>query len=271
MLQGVSSALEAINDPLRYGEKFVANMAGSIVPRFVSTTAQAVDDKQRLVKDSSVIKSVENSITGGIPGIKGRESLPVRRNALGQPIKTRSAVRTFLDPFKASDDISESSPVVKELTRLNESGYNATPVRIDNTEKIGKVKLTLSAEQASDLQSTIGDNIYDSISNVLNKEWYGKLSDENKSSVISNISNEVKKIETLRFAIKNKMLNEKQTSLALYDIAKSKVNMAYLVNNNIKGENVVPSQRIASEKKKENIGNMPPNASILNYIENNPQ
>jgi hypothetical protein len=77
-LQGLSSAVEAMMDPVHQGPRFVQGLAGSIVPSPVATYAHMKDP---VLRDT---RSMIDRIRSRIPGYSA--DLPPRRNVFGEPI-----------------------------------------------------------------------------------------------------------------------------------------------------------------------------------------
>ena len=108
-LEGVSGLIEAMNDPDRYGEKYLRSMAGTLIPTSVAHVARIQDPTLRDVQ------SVVDQLRSRTPGFSA--SLPARRNIWGDPIVLQGAVGPdWLSPIYSS--IEKNDPVMNEMLRL---------------------------------------------------------------------------------------------------------------------------------------------------------
>jgi endonuclease YncB( thermonuclease family) len=107
-LSGLTSALEAINDPGRNLENFVARTAGSIaVPGFVAQVARTQDPILHEARDW------QNRIRSRVPGLS--DNLPARRDVFGQPITSQGGLGPdIISPIWTSK--AKNDPTVKALT-----------------------------------------------------------------------------------------------------------------------------------------------------------
>lgn len=108
-LKGVSGALNAVNDPARYGETFAENTAGSVVPAVVAAAARGTDPYQR---DPA---GPWERIVSRVPGAS--RSVPPRLNAFGQPMKNNGGVvAQAFDITQARE--AHDTPLLAEMRRL---------------------------------------------------------------------------------------------------------------------------------------------------------
>lgn len=116
-LSGLSSIIEALNDPTRAAEGWAQRLAGSIVPAGVAAGARLEDPYVRQVY------SMMDAIQARTPGLS--DGLPAKRDLWGRPIKYESGIGK---PFDALSPVQTSSakpePIDEELLR-NE--INLTP------------------------------------------------------------------------------------------------------------------------------------------------
>lgn len=125
-------ALNGIYDPVRAGSGFVRRLAGSVVPAGVAEIARVQDPYLREAK------SVVDSIRARIPriealGIEGRQGLPVRRGALGDPLIAQPgsvasrAVQAFTPAYRSTltDD-----PAIRAMSGLG-MGVGSPSVKVD--------------------------------------------------------------------------------------------------------------------------------------------
>jgi len=106
-LSGLTSALEAINDPGRNLENFVARTAGSIaVPGFVAQVARTQDPILHEARDW------QNRIRSRVPGLS--DNLPTRRDIFGKPITSEGGLGPdIISPIWTSK--AKNDPTVKAL------------------------------------------------------------------------------------------------------------------------------------------------------------
>jgi hypothetical protein len=108
-LRGLSDVMNAITDPERYGEKWIASLAGTVVPTGVAQIARTNDPYLR--KANGIIDQIKSRI----PGL--RETLPKQRDVFGQPIKLQGGVGPdILSPVYESSETGDK--VAAELLRL---------------------------------------------------------------------------------------------------------------------------------------------------------
>lgn len=71
-LTGIGSLVEAIEDPGRYGERFLTNIVGGFVPSFVAAGARSIDDNVR--KPETFTQSIQARIPGMSQQVPAMES-----------------------------------------------------------------------------------------------------------------------------------------------------------------------------------------------------
>lgn len=120
-LTGLSDLLEAINDPDRRAENYIARLAGSLIPSNVAAGARLADPVQREMRTSGGDPEVDfanrvlNQWKSRIPGLS--DSLPPRRNLWGEPVMLEGAIGPdIVSPIYQSRD--KKDPVADEITRL---------------------------------------------------------------------------------------------------------------------------------------------------------
>lgn len=120
-LSGLSSVVEALNDPTRYAGSYLERLAGSTVPAVVAGAERAGDPYVREVN------SMTDAIRARLPGAS--DSLPPARTLWGEPRTTASGLGTEVDFFLPPMGQQPSGePIDAEIIRL---GANVTmPSRI---------------------------------------------------------------------------------------------------------------------------------------------
>ncbi len=110
-LSGLSSIIEALNDPQRSAERWAQRLAGSIVPTIGAQAARTMDPYQREVY------SMMDAIRARTPGLS--DTLAPRLSMWGDPVSTESGLGAGYDamiPIATKD--SDAEPIDLELIRL---------------------------------------------------------------------------------------------------------------------------------------------------------
>lgn len=102
--QGLAQVINVAQDPDRYGESYIRNLAGSVVPSIVG---QVASDQDPILRDAQTILE---KIRSRVPGLS--EDVPVRRDISGQPIVREGSFGPAA-MSRVKDD-----PVVRELITL---------------------------------------------------------------------------------------------------------------------------------------------------------
>lgn len=193
-LQGVSGALDAINDPQRYGKNFVRNQAGSVIPTLVNDVATATDQSQREVNNPG------EAIQSRIPGL--REGLMPAQDAFGNDLARKtSAINQLVNPLRPSD--SRNTPLTDELDRLKAAGQFTFPTPIDKKITFDGQKTTLSDEQRHALQDSIGQAVQSAWDQAIISPTYRALPDDQKKQMLDNIASDVTAVQKKQFAAQN--------------------------------------------------------------------
>lgn len=110
-LSGLSSIIEALNDPQRSADSWAQRLAGSIVPAGVAQIERLEDPVVREVY------SMMDAIRARTPGLS--DELPARLDLWGEPVSTESGLGK---PFDALSPVysrgSKNEPIDQELLRL---------------------------------------------------------------------------------------------------------------------------------------------------------
>ena len=94
-LQGISSGLDAVNNPVEFAGRYAANTAAGVIPNIIRSGVRAADPVQRETE------GVVAGLMGGIPGL--REQLPVKIDDEGNPIEAKdNFANQFFNPLKPS-------------------------------------------------------------------------------------------------------------------------------------------------------------------------
>jgi len=145
-LKGMSSALDALNDPERYGKSYIENTASSAIPSVVSALARQVDPTKR--ETNGAVEAVMNRI----PGLK--DNLLPKRDALGN--ETYYEGNQLFSPVRQSG--AKTNIVANEIERLRDMGGDVTLSKPGkNISLVGGAKVELTPEEYNKfLQSSGG-------------------------------------------------------------------------------------------------------------------
>jgi hypothetical protein len=205
-LRGMSEAIKAMDDPDRYGNRYIQNYARSLVPSAVAQLERTISPELEAVYDyTSAIKS-------RIPGLS--KDLPPRRDLWGDVISTQigtgkrswgEIAYSTLSPIYISE--GKNSPIDKEMTRLKMGVSKPT-----RKQKILGAPLKLSPEMYDDfivLMNKVdlaGKNLKETLNEFIKSPAYKRLSDDAKQDKIRNIFYMAKKAGKARLIEKYPIL-----------------------------------------------------------------
>lgn len=202
-LRGVSSAIEAIEDPQRYGAQWIQGYARSTVPAIVAQAERTISPEMEAVY------SLSDAIRARIPGLS--KDLPPRRDFWANPISSAiggkrgwlEAATSAVNPFYISQH--KESPIDKELLRIGLP--LSKPQRVQTFEGVQVELYPFEYDQfiVSMNEIKLGStnmNLKDSLDYLVTKDQnYQTYDDGLKEIVIRHKVNEAKqlaKIELLR-------------------------------------------------------------------------
>lgn len=175
-LTGIKNFVEGATDIKSGGVNYINNLIASFIPTIVSDVARSKDPLERQ-SGASVVSRVAARIPGA------RESLLPQTNILGQPIERKGNVlETMLDPTRPSKDVS--TPITKELRRLMDEGYNASPTKLGNKSGYD----SLSGTQNTRLWQLTGGIVEDKLNMLFITPEYKNATDEQKTKVIQRVT-----------------------------------------------------------------------------------
>lgn len=175
-LQGITSLLNAVSDPERYGEKWIQRLAGSAVPTVVANVAGAVDPFQRRAD------SIGGAIRRRVPGLSTQEL--VLRDMWGQPVlRQGNPVERLVSPFYRSTIVND--PSTQEIVRL---GIGIQPLR----QTLGSVEI--SDSEFDELQEEAGRLAKQRIDRLVNSPVWEKLSDDKKEDIIRDSFSQARRV-----------------------------------------------------------------------------
>jgi hypothetical protein len=174
-LQGLQTVVDAFNDPNNKAEAYVARTLASFIPTLVSDTAQAIDPYQRRNE------SFFDYTTSRIPF--ARQSMEPKVSIEGKGVKRMGNwIETMIAPWRPSNITTD--PVLSELRRMQDKGYNVSPTQVGNKEGYG----SLSPEENTALWLRIGKLLTPKLNGLFATQEYKDLSDEDKAKIINTFS-----------------------------------------------------------------------------------
>ena len=195
-LQGVSGALEAVQDPSKSAEKFASSTVGSIVPNIVKRVASATDSVQRDTK------GIINNLKGGIPGV--RQTLDPKLDSLGNELpRASSGFDTMFNPLKPSK--ARGDNLTAELRRLQDVKEGVMPSDVDAKIKFDGVEAKLSKQQQAEIKKNAGQATQEGWKRLIETQEYKDLTDEEKKNALSNVASDMAAVAREDFAAKNKL------------------------------------------------------------------
>lgn len=186
-LSGLTSAANAVSQPSEFAGTEEKQLAGSVVPIAVATTARATDPLQR--SDPGVVQAVESKLPGA------RESLQPSQNVFGQNLQRQGGtVTNLLDPTRPSGNVS--TPVVNELQHLeNSTGTTSLPAPVKSINALNpsgkKTVVPLNAQQQHDFNTAAGNQVLNSDKSLIGDPRYNQLTDDNKVSALNSAKTDI--------------------------------------------------------------------------------
>lgn len=188
-LTQISNLNQAVQQPQQKGLQVAKSLASSVVPTLSGTVARAIDPLQRETN------TIGDAIATKIPLL--RQTLIPRTDTLGNQMQRSGGVlQNLLDPFQSTVDTSgeaTNNPVTAELGRLTAAGLSATPAKLTKNQTINGVKGTLTPEQLSQLNTTIGPQVQSQLLQLIQSPVYQTLTDEEKQNAITSVVTQVRK------------------------------------------------------------------------------
>ena len=166
-LSGISSAIQVITDPSRYGERFIQRFTGSFVPTVFAHGSQFNDPALRDARN------ITDNFLSRLPGLGYSKQLPAKRDIFGD-VRTRDeglGIGTF-SPIRMSK-LTED-PVYNEFKEIGL--YPSNPTRkvrgVDLTPKEYEELLTLQKKfkTKEKIKRIINSPSYKSLPNFRKKE-----------------------------------------------------------------------------------------------------
>jgi len=183
-LRGVSEVIAAINEPERYGERWLQRLGATVAtPTFLAYTAKATDD--RLRKAETLIDQIKSRV----PGM--RTTLPERLDIFGETIMEQgSGMYRFFSPAYLKK--AKHEPVAKELM-AHDVSFPAVPKKFRGVE--------LDVPQYNSLVEAVGKPTYKALQQVVKSQRYKELPDPLKKWVLQKVTDTVRRNARLYWAV----------------------------------------------------------------------
>jgi hypothetical protein len=154
-LRGLSEMVSAMDDPDRYGSKYVKNLAGTAVPTGVAQI------ERTLYPEISEAQDALDAIKARIPGYS--KELPTRHNLWGEKITFNGALGPdIISPIFTSTE--KDSPIDRELLRMR------APIRMPNrTQSFEGVSIKLDPYEYEEFMVRMNGMKLDSTGKTLKK------------------------------------------------------------------------------------------------------
>lgn len=166
-------------------QAFLIQEASSrLMPSFVSDIAKAIDPYDR-----EAVTSWE-AFKKKIPFL--RETLPEKKNILGESILTEPAWSTIL--FGARVRTSTADAVTEELYNLSEDtgkNINFTNWQKTSGKKLGQMKMKLGAEKYAELQQQYSEILRNKLAALIENPEYQALSAEDKIDGVNSLDSKI--------------------------------------------------------------------------------
>lgn len=190
-LQGIQQPLEVITDPKRNKpERYLGAQMSSVVPNIVKDTAKAFDP---LIRENN---KFGDYIKNSIPGLRNKSL--AKRGALGEQVKQEpTGLGAYIDLFNSKTPSND--PLIQELGRLNNAGFNATPSKIRDQITHEKEKIKLTPQQLDNLEAKVGELAKPALTDLINSNGYKGMTDEEKMNSIDSTMTRVRKIAREEF------------------------------------------------------------------------
>lgn len=185
-LRGISEVIRAMDDPERYGERWLSRLGGTMaIPTMVAYVARAGDDRMRKAE------GLMDSIRARVPGQKS--ALPERLDVFGRPIKEEApGAYRFFSP--AYVETVKSEPAVEELQRLDVN-LPMPPDRFRGVE--------LTPEEHNDLVRTLGAPMRQALNHTIRTQLYQQAPDPLKKWMLDRVINSVRDDARLYWTLKH--------------------------------------------------------------------
>ena len=173
-LRGLSEAIRALDDPDRYGERWIQSYAGTLIPTVAAQVARTEDP---VLRDT---QTIVDRLKSRLPGFS--TSLPARRNLWGEPIVLGGGLGPdIISPIYTSHDRRDRTS--EEFARLNvRVGMPQRRISGPNKESV-----ELTPEQYWQYVETAGRMAKTILDRVVTDPGYAELPDDTRREMFERI------------------------------------------------------------------------------------
>lgn len=165
----LDALVSAAQEPGKYGERFIANIAGAAVPNIVARGAESVDP---YVRERGSFKEI---IQARVPGAS--KDLFPKRDIWGQPIERgKTGIAASISPVRVGKISSEKADKVLNDLKMSVG---------DPSREIFKVKL--NAQQYDDYKRLSGKYAFEEVSRYVESPRFKSVDEERKKAAISDM------------------------------------------------------------------------------------
>ncbi len=158
-LRGLSEAARVLDNPDRYGERFIQAFISTAVPSMVAQIARVQDP---VLRD---VRSMFDKVCSRIPGCS--KTLPPRRNIWGEVIVLGGGIGPDIMSPLYTNDIKDN-PVSDEILRLG-LGVRMPSRQIDGVE--------LTGDEYDEFSRLAGEQAFDQLTRLIANPSYKRLTD----------------------------------------------------------------------------------------------
>ncbi|MBP9786077.1 MAG: hypothetical protein KBC72_00595 [Acinetobacter sp.] len=179
---------QSFGDAMTEAESYLLGEAKSrLVPSFITDIAKSLDPYERETKKDSFgpLKSI-------IPGL--RQTLPIKSNVFGDPIKTEGVIPTMLLGSRFKTDVN--SPVIQEIIRVSKAvdkSINFSDWDRSSATALVQFKNKVGAFKFEQAKLEYGHDLKRRLDKRINESSYQKLDDEEKLKDLRGIDTEAQK------------------------------------------------------------------------------
>jgi len=179
-LKTIGTSLDSLEDRQAQLISFSIDfMKSRSLPAIISDTARALDDYERRTD-----RGLFGKVFAGIPGL--RNTLPIKENVFGQPIKKPGVLSTYL--FGSRVKVANTNVVIQELDRLAESNNLPTITDIEKTStKARSLKEQIGVKEFDKAKSSYGKSLYIGFERAIRTSKYKQSDNEGKKEILDKI------------------------------------------------------------------------------------
>lgn len=199
-LAGVTSIVQVLADPQRYGPRFVQQYAGSVVPSIVAQPTAMIDPLQR------EIGGIVDAVKARVPGLRGEVEAKINpMTGEPMPAKQRLGEVAPITQVQESDD-----KVLSEAARLR-VGVAKAPKNIEVStaglsKQIGAVELT--PEQRTLFASVSGKIAHDTLSKIVSSPSWDTVPDLIQKKIYATVITDARKMGEMQAMPASQRLTE---------------------------------------------------------------